>query len=305
MRHPALHPFNHTRLEEIMLRLQCRRVPAPRPRTITLTLAGLLLVSPAAPLSAQIGFESLFSGITDISVSFTCWNTRSAFLREEESCPSRKAGYGVEVLWNLRSIPVGPKPKIRSDTTWTLTEKEESYRGAQVDSIRRYAVKVEPGTDPRPSVLIEVGLGYSQFSGFESSDPEFEIRGSVREIPAVTLYGTLIRDGKLGWIKPYVGVRTGLIQLHNVQLYDSIAADSVVVFSGSAQTFQIGGAIGVALGDGPLHAFAEAAYHFRRFPSVQWGAAGANRLPDTLPRGFDFSGPSVSIGVQVGIRERQ
>ncbi|HEX6912741.1 MAG TPA: hypothetical protein VF142_20205 [Longimicrobium sp.] len=257
----------------------------------------------ARPLGAQIGFESLWGGVTDISISGSCWNTRSEFLREEQSCPNKKIGYGVEVIWNLRSIPIGKKPDGEPDTAWVLAEKDESFRGGQVDSVRHYTVQVNAVEDERPRVLIEVGLGYSQFSGFESADPEYELRGMVREIPAVNLYGTLNWD-RLGPFKPYLGVRSGLIQLHNVQLYDSITADTAVVYFGSAQTFQLGGIAGLAFGASPVHVFGEFAYNLRRFPSVQWGTAGTNRLPDTLFKSFDFSGISLSVGLQVSIRPR-
>jgi hypothetical protein len=52
---------------------------------------------------------------------------------------------------------------------------------------------------------------------------------------------------------------------------------------------------------GRFDVIAEHAYHLRRFPSIQWHTSG-NRIPARLPREFDFSGPTVAVGLQVNVR---
>jgi hypothetical protein len=265
-----------------------------------------------APLAAQIGVESLLSNVTDISFSLSCWKDNSPSLQEKGSCINERNGYGVEVLWGLRSIPIGRGLKgsaAAPDTTWEVVEKEVRFDGATSDSTRMYARKLKPKDDPRQwSVFLELGLGYGQFSGFESANPAFDVRGTVREIPSLTLYGTLNHKKFLRYAQPYIGVRTGLIQLHNAQIFSQIKADSVVnpdtvaVFTGGAQAFQLGGVAGIGLELGPAHFFVEGAYHVRRFPSIQW-TSGTNRMPADLPRSFDFTGTTISVGVQVHIRD--
>ena len=57
-----------------------------------------------------------------------------------------------------------------------------------------YQPKPAGPPEPRSYFTLEFALGYSQFSGFGSSDPTIELRGAVRELPSASLYATLTLD---------------------------------------------------------------------------------------------------------------
>ena len=274
----------------------------PRPACLT-TL--VLLATLAAPLRAQVGFEGLFKDITDINFFFTCWGTREGVIRKHD-CPVGSNGYGLEVLYEVGRIGLPGSPTRTTDGAWKLTEKTETRRGASVDSTRSY-VWEEPSTRPVRYVLLEFAFGYSQFSGFESADTSFDLRGSVRELPAVSMYDSLnVEDAPfpLNYLSPYVGLRSGLLQLNNVQILDHVAPDTSVAYSGSALAFQLGvaGGLVVSFGD-RIHLFVERAQHVRRFPNVQWSATGTPRVRRAFPQTLDFSGSATLVGVQLTIRD--
>ena len=272
---------------------------------IGLPFVGMLcFLAAPAPASAQLGVESLLTNVHDIYLFSSCWNTRSNFLRESESCPSEKNGFGVEVLWSIHSIPLGKRPATaRDSTSWKLATREVEYGPGAPDSTRQYTVVVTPVGDPRPTIDLELALGYSQFTGFSSSDPAFTILGSVREIPSLALYGTLDRGrAPLGWLQPFLGLRSGLIKLHDVQLRDPVTADSVATYAASGETFQVGAAVGLSASVARFSVIGEWAYNLRRFPSVTWSGE-SKRIPRNFPSGFDFSGTTVSLGVQVHLRD--
>lgn len=281
-----------------------RDAGAERIRLLPLLAASLLLIS--RPLHAQVGIESLLGSITDLDISISCWNTSSDFLRDRQQCPFH-SGWGVEAIFHITDVRLGPKPRPSpTDTTWNVDKRELDFSGGRVDSVRTYTAKVEP-TDTRSSIQVELGLGYGQFTGFASSDTTFAIRGTVREIPALTVYGTWIRpQGTLHWLSPYVGVRTGVLQLHNVQLFQPGTADSVIVYKAAADVFQIGAVGGLSARSDKfpeLMAFAEFGYQVRRFPSVEWNAASGGKILRSFPTSLDFTGFTFEMGFQFHIRD--
>jgi hypothetical protein len=255
---------------------------------------------------AQIGVESLLGSITDLSISASCWNTRSDFLRSRGECPLH-SGWGVEAIFNLGYVRIGKAPPAApEDTSWVLERRQLGTSDGRVDSLRMYTPKVASKADTlRPNIRMELGLGYGQFTGFESSNPDFEIHGTVRETPTLTLYGTW--EPRNSWITPYLGVRTGLIQLHNVQLLQPGTADTVVVYKASSDVFQLGGVFGVSTNSSnfPLAAFIEVGYHVRKFPSVEWATNSSGKIVNDLPHEFDFSGWTLELGIQAHIRDRK
>lgn len=262
-----------------------------------------LLCTLAIPDSAraQLGFESLLSGINDVAFTFTCWKTRSGFLRPTSECPSDRSGYGVEILWTLGTIPI--RNAAAPDTVWNRTGKQVRYPvSGTEDSTVVFAPKEKSAKDRGLVVSLELGLGYGQFTGFGSRDPGFEILGAVRELPAVTAYGALNGNGLLRVLRPYLGVRSGLIHAHGFQLLAPAGTDSVLAFTGTSQAFQVGASLGVAAGMDGLLLFAEYAYNARRFSSVHWTAPNVPRTPADYPRVMDFSGSSWSVGLQVQVR---
>jgi hypothetical protein len=49
--------------------------------------------------------------------------------------------------------------------------------------------------------------------------------------------------------------------------------------------------------------FLEAQLNLRRFNSVDWTGGAGGTIPGYLPRGLDFTGPSLSLGVQLHLRD--
>ena len=264
-------------------------------------LAALLVCSPT-PARAQIGIEDLLGSVTDIDVSASCWATKSASLRSTD-CPGGSNGYGVEVLWALKTIHLGRRPRV--DTTWVESQKTVTVRQGRADTVTTLAMHEEEKADSSWSILVELALGYSQFSGFRSADERYDLRGTVREQPSLAFYGSLNGPGILQHLSPYVGVRSGLIRLSDVQLFTPADGDETTAFTGSAEVFQVGGAVGIAAEAGPVSLFVEGQLNLRRFPSIDWTAGEGGTLPGFLPRALDFSGPSISVGLQIHIREPQ
>ena len=77
-------------------------------------------------------------------------------------------------------------------------------------------------------------------------------------------------------------------------------ASNVYVASGS--TFQAGVVAGLVTGVGLTSWFVEGAYTYRNFPSLEWAALSPVRtIPKNVPRRLNFSGPTLSLGVQIPI----
>jgi len=274
--------------------------PASAPTRSVIVLLGFTLGFVPTPARAQIGIEDLLESVTDIAVSVTCWNTRSETLRRSD-CPGDKNGYGVEVLWSLKTVHIGRQPGI--DTTWVPSGKTVTVRQGRPDTVTTLAMeKTETGV-PGYRLLIELGLGYSQFSGFTSSDARFDLRGTIREQPSIAFYASLEGPGIFQHVNPYVGVRSGLITLSDVQVFTPPSGEETTSYRGSAEVFQVGGALGVSAGSDVASLFLEAQLNLRRFPSVDWTGGSGGTIPGYLPRGLDFTGPSVSLGVQLHLRD--
>lgn len=288
-----------------LARVHSRLPDSPVPRslsrlTLLVSAAGASLVLRAAPAHAQIGFEDLLGSITDVDVSITCWSTRSESLRDA-NCPRRHVGYGIEVLWALKTIPVGRQPHV--DTTWVPSGKSVQAHGSRADTTTTLKPQVEAPKRPGYHVLVELGLGYSQFSGFGSSNARFDLRGTVREQPSVAFYASAEGPGLLDHVNPYLGLRSGLVKLTGVQAFVPPQGDSTTAFTGTAEVFQVGLAAGVAFGSDEASLFVEGQLNLRRFGSVDWTGGNGGTIPGFLPRSLDFTGPSVSIGAQIHVRD--
>jgi len=275
-------------------------------RSVFRVVLGVMAFMAASVLPASAQFEGLLEKVTDVNIFASCWNTGGDL--DRSSCPGRN-GYGLEVLWNLGRHPTTHGP-VDQKATGVDVRYGRVARGAAgdsavvlLDSTITYQVTT-PAIPVKKAILLELALGYSQFSGFESDDARYKLDGAVREIPSVTLYASF--PDRVPVVTPYAGLRTGLIELRNVQLYNLIGSDTVAVYSATAQAFQLGLVGGGAVSSRfiPRTQFtAEVAYHLRRFPGVQWAKDGA-RTPDYFPRSLDFSGFSFSLGAQISVRNK-
>ena len=266
-------------------------------RRVAIVLAALATAaaSPRVARAQGVGFEGLYQNINDVNFFFTCWHSRGQ-LEREGGCPSNN-GYGLEVSYNIGRIRLwGGTVQSSHDTV-----EKTVTRANATDTIYKLTPKRRVTGN---YVELEFALGYSQFSGFASKDTSYDIIGTVRELPAVAMYGGLRLENTpvLNRLYPYVGIKSGLIQLNGVQLIDHYRADSLVVYTGTAQAFQFGGVVGGVLDLGArIHLFAERAWHFRKMDNVQW-ASKTDRIKPNFPRSLDFSGPATTVGLQVTIR---
>ena len=275
-------------------------MPFSRPAAFAIALASLSIVIPSSRAAAQIGIEDLLGSVTDIDVSASCWATKSQSLRSSD-CPGGRNGYGVEVLWSLKTIHLGPAPRV--DTTWVPSQKTVTMRQGRPDTVTTLVMKEEEAESSGYQLLIELALGYSQFSGFQSADERYDLRGTVREQPSIAFYGSLEGPGMLQHLSPYVGVRSGLIRLSDVQVFIPAEGEETTSLTGTAEVFQVGGALGIAAEAGPVSLFVEGQLNLRRFPSIDWTAGEGGTIPGFIPRSLDFSGPSISVGMQIHIRD--
>jgi hypothetical protein len=203
--------------------------------------------------------------------------------------------YGVEVLWNLGRFPIAPKPPA------TSTSKLVRIEVTNGDTLYVYE-PVPPPPPPLGRYLLELGVGWGQITEFASRDSTFDLHGSVRELPSVSLYVTDMNSD----LQPYMGIRSGIIRLQNAQMVSRATPDTTALvkgYFGSAEAFQLGFVIGFVKSLAPnLHLTTELAHHRRYFPSVAWATAPAD-LPRSFPRSLDFSGQSLSVGLQVKLRD--
>lgn len=263
--------------------------------TLLLVLLGAVLV--AAPTSAQIGIETVFKDVTDVSFTTSCWEADSNLLRETDKCPFGQHAFGFEVSYRLKTIPLfGYK---RTDTTRVV--KEIHARNGSYDSIIDFKTTTVP---TGLHILLELGLGYSQFSGFRSTSGVYELHGTLREIPAISLYASAqtADSSLLRHVGVYAGFRTGLIQARDFQVTipANIAGDTVAVYQGEGQAFQIGWLTGLFVDLAPhvpVSLFVERANMYRSLPSIRWAKDGG-KVPAFVPEELDFSGTTVSFGVQ-------
>ena len=277
-------------------------------RPAKLVLAVLVAVAAIPRVGhAQIGFEGAIANITDINFFFSCWRATGQ-IRRTVGCPATENGYGVEILYDLGDVDLPWVRRIRRPAGWVPTARSKKCADGRCAETADSVWKVGD-TSAVYVARLEFALNYSQFSGFTSADTSFDLRGSVRELPGVTMYATLGADST-GWqlyehVNPYVGIRSGLIQLNGVQILDHYKPDSLVAYSGSGVSFQIGAVAGVALSccQQRVTLFGEGAWMLRTFPNVPWAAAGTNRVLSKFPTSLDFSGLTYSFGVQFNIRE--
>lgn len=269
-------------------------------RLLQLVLALLPLRFAGAQITTALGFESLYKDINDVNVSFSCWSARGA-LRPTGDCPGSKNGYGIEVIYNLSKIPRGLRTPNEAQPA-SITKKCPAGGGpCAVDTV----FNVASGYKDKHYWMPSIGLGYGQFSGFAANDTSITLRGTVRESPSVSMY-LQHANGDLGapwrWFAPYMGVRSGLLQLSNVYASTHAPANtSVTTYSAAGSVFQLGAVAGLQMnlfGD-KVHVFGEYAQHLRKFSGVQWSGSP---IPQSLPQVMNFSGSQWALGMEFRVR---
>lgn len=267
-------------------------------RRILCQFATLAALSIGLTRSAYAQFEGLLSGITDVSLNASCAQARGEFTSND--CLS-KSTFGIEMIWRVREIArngMAAIPTVQRHTgTTRTTRRAAGDTVAYTETTETYAVVPGPDTASKYWIL-ELALGYSQFASVRSRDASFELRGTARELPALTVY--LSFDGYLGAVTPYVGVRSGIIDIQNLQAIDGVRGIETTVYSATPRAFQLGGIIGLAFGTWMLQPRIEYAYHLRDFPSLQWSPG---KVPTRVPREIAFSGSTITVGLQINVRD--
>ena len=263
--------------------------PAPRAGLRSLSIVAVLVLLSAAPASAQYGFlGSLGNRFSDLSffANVGGLSSSSEYLRAD-----RMSHFGMEILFTVSTVtrPTGP-PRQPADSVrlvWREMRVEHTEEG--VDTIYMYDVEPTRASQPTRDVwTFELGLGYGQLAGFESREPSLQLRGSVRDLPAISLYASYEDLGT------YFGLRSGLMELTGLQMTN---ADGDT-WKGSGKSFMAGVLAGQAWEVAGFNVFFEAAWTLRDFPSVEWSGSG---LPTATPRDMNLSGWSIGTGVQFGV----
>ena len=146
-----------------------------------------------------------------------------------------------------------------------------------------------------PDWDIELAVGYDQMFLRSKFINKYGLRGTIRNLPAITIYASSPNG-------LYAGFGTGLVSLSNVSAF----LDGHRQFTVGGDTFDLTGKIGVSkdLGDKVVtkysraNLFIELAYHARFLGNVSYGMGA----PDTLPGSLYFGGVVVSVGAQVSLR---
>lgn len=266
--------------------------------------AVVLAMAILCPRAASGQFEGFLEKVNDVNFFFSCWSVRGD-VTEKSGCPVGRNGYGLEVSFDLGEVGLPGSRKKTTPGRWKEEKREVVSEGGTTRTIITSTWVAEKTAYER-TLQLELALGYSQFSGFQSDNPAFELRGTAREVPSVAMYGTF-DFAEFGFpfnvVSPYVGLKSGLIELNNVQILVPVNQDTVSTYTAGAKAFQAGVVYGVVRGFGDrLNVFLERAHHMRKFPHVVWTGPGGGKIPVILPDDLDFSGPTISVGFQVTIK---
>jgi hypothetical protein len=251
-------------------------------------LAALTSIVAASPAAGQYGFlGSLGSRFSDLS-----------FFAEVGRLDSDDEGivgdgirvFGMEILFTVgtvtREVAPAPVPEDSVRLVWRESRVERTAEG--VDTVDIYdVVPVETSPTIETVWSFELGLGYGQLTGFDAAADGIELKGAVRNLPAVSLYASYEDFGT------YFGVRSGLMEFTGLQVVDAQGES----WNGSGQSFLTGVLVGQAWSVAELNFYIEGAYTVRDFPSVEWSGSP----PPETPRSIDVSGWSLGAGIQFGI----
>lgn len=246
-------------------------------RARQLIWVSLFLAAGARPAAAQFSFiERLIDRFSDFNVNliYGSLTPRMPQLTAgEHGKPPRSwgiHGVGVEFAFGVGDVRREPDP---ADSTATEEEGE---------IIAYY----------------DLALGYTQLWGLATTNPTYEFTGSIRELPNATMYVSFFPQRLY---TPYLGLRTGLVQLHQSSIYDdSLNTPSRPQYAVNAQTFQLAAVSGIITYIFGLNTFLEFSYSRRHFAGLVYSAKD-NMVPARFPRQLDVSGFQFALGVQVRV----
>lgn len=257
---------------------------ALRGRWLGLLLSVMLLWPTAA--SAQFAiYDALARSFSDVSFAATVGGLGAS---TPGISADRLTHFGLEVLLTIGTINRQTGP-ARGDTValrWREMQVVQTALG--VDTVNTYdVVRVARPAPSEPVWSFELGVGYGQTTGYRTTLPGYQMAGAIRDLPSLSLYAAYVPT----WT--YVGVRSGFMRFHGLQLFDEQGR----TFEGDAESFGVGAALGQGMELLGLDFFVEASYSFRHFPSVRWTGAP----PPLVPRSITANNWSVGAGIQFGI----
>jgi len=177
-----------------------------------------------------------------------------------------------------------------AQASWLTSDENLDTRGS---ALLGYGVEIlfALKDDPKAAFSVELALGYNYLTGFRSTNPAVDLRGSMRTLPELSVYATFEKTGR---IEPYLGIHTGLLDLWHTQAYDTENQQYLV----TSESFQAGITGGVVMNG----IWVEGSYRIRKFPSLEWTLPGeATVVPAAFPREMDLSGWNLRAGYQFSI----
>ena len=140
-----------------------------------------------------------------------------------------------------------------------------------------------------PNWDLELAVGYDQAFFRGKLIERYALRGTIRDLPAISIYASH-RSAF------YFGFGTGLVTLSNMAAYEN----GHKRFSVSGDTFDLAAKLGRLFRYERASLFFEAAYHARFIGGVNYGM----NAPDTLPSSLYFGSLIFSIGGQVTLKSK-
>lgn len=140
---------------------------------------------------------------------------------------------------------------------------------------------------------VELAVGYDQMFLRTRLDDTYKLRGTVRNLPSISLYGSYPSE-PIGF---YAGFGTGIVSLSGVTAYDASDARQFTI---GGDTFNLVGHIGAFYDFGKFSLFVEAAYQARYLGGVSYTSLVPNTPPPSgLPDSLYIGGPMLSFGAQI------
>lgn len=211
-------------------------------------------------------------------------------LRAKAARSSKPAGTTCQARYSRGELSQG---EPCADTTIVTVKRIRSTGSTSYEE----QLHIEKFSWEIPVLTLEISGGFSQAGAFVSRRPDNDIRVSVREIPAVSVQVNynprLPVVGRA--IGTHIGARTGIISLIGGRAFGEDASARL-----SGETFQFGPLAGIAAKVHGIIVFAEGAYMWRHFNSVDWDSETGLR---NLPRSIDFSGSTLRLGLQFQFRK--
>ncbi len=280
------------------------RRPLRTLRFTTLLCCGVMLVC-ARPAEAQLGMiEGLFRTVSDLSIYSMVGDFQPDWTSPDMAAVGGggSVGFGLELLFTASRIQRRTGRAARDTVVHVPVETVVRRENGQVvDSTTTYRIETRRIPAQQETLAeFELAVGYSEagfhvLAGEPGSTDGWEVRGALRQLPAVTFYSNFSTNTNVSF---YVGLRSGIAQLTGLRAF---GPDGTVV-RGSAQAFQFGVAGGLVFTPPPVQnvsLFLEASSTRQRFAAIEWDG----KIAPAVPRDMKFRPFTLSAGLQIQFRD--